>query len=277
MKIKRTLDTLRSVAGYPGIVRSLQKARSSIFFIFPSWQIGGSERVHADIMKAVRECKPDCIITSVQEGDGFRQLFEKYANVIYLRRWGSKVSFRPKMAKLVAKAINRQDNVTVFGSNNLFFYDVIPYLKEHVRIIDLTHSITPNRDWCEAYSVPYVERIQHRVVLGTGTLEAFKEIYAQHGISKTFLERFRVIPNKVSVTEADSDKQDRNGSFEVLFVGRNSDEKRPVLFFEIAKRCTAAGIDASFTAVGDFDTFAPRYASYVNFVGQIRDESRLKQ
>ncbi|WP_353197444.1 glycosyltransferase family 4 protein [Parapedobacter defluvii] len=274
MKLRKAIETISSLWHYRGISRSLRDTRSALFFLFPSWQIGGSELVNEEIKAVVENNRPIIIITTPQSEVGFRGLFARYAEIIYLRRWGTKASFKPKMLQRVAEAINKQPGSVVFGSNNLFFYDLLPYLSPHVRIIDLTHSITPKQEWCETYSVPHVPRIDHRVVLGPNTLETFKAIYANHHIPVALLRRFKVIPNKVRIAVSPSVRE-LTGSFRVIFVGRDSEEKRPGLFFRLAKACVETGVDARFTAIGKFGKHWDHYAPYVDFEGEIRDTERL--
>ncbi|WP_177180975.1 glycosyltransferase family 4 protein [Parapedobacter koreensis] len=178
------------------------------------------------------------------------------------------------MIKLVADAINKQPSAVVFGSNNLFFYDLLPHLRSHVRVIDLTHSITPKQEWCETYSLPYVHRINQRVVLGPNTLETFKAIYASHGVPAALLARFTIIPNKTGIAVSLL-KKELTGSLRVIFVGRDSEEKRPELFFRIAEMCVGKGIDARFVAIGKFVRNWNHYTPYVSFEGEIRDTERL--
>ncbi|SKB26230.1 Glycosyltransferase involved in cell wall bisynthesis [Parapedobacter luteus] len=274
MKLRKAIETISSLWHYRRIRRSLRDMRSPLFFIFPSWQLGGSERIHADIMALVKNSRPICIITTPQRGRGLKDSFAQCADLIYLRRWGTKASFKPKMLQHVAEAINKQADSVVFGSNNLFFYDLLPLLKSHVRVIDLTHSITPKQEWCETYNLPHVHRINRRVILGPKTLEAFRAIYAEHNVPAALLARFTIIPNRASIAVS-SQERELDAPLHIIFVGRDSDEKRPELFFRIAKACSERGIDARFTAVGEFGRIRQPYMPYVHFAGEIYETDRL--
>src|SRR5690606_26642134 len=106
--------------------------------------------------------------------EGLKKEFNEVSDVIELKRWGEKKSFKPIILKKIAKVINQQKHPVIFGSNNLFFYDLIPLLNPHVKIIDLTHSFSTDKDGYEHYSLPSAPRIDKRVVLGANALNTFQ-------------------------------------------------------------------------------------------------------
>src|SRR5690606_1525492 len=60
----------------------------------------------------------------------------------------------------------------------------------------------------------------------------------------------------------------------VLFVSRNSKEKRPDLFFRVVDACTKRGLPITFTVIGDFERVS-QYSDNVTFKGEIRDREIL--
>ncbi len=273
-KLLKYLLTAQSFFYYPFILRRLKANTSQLFFIFPSWQIGGSERVHADIMALFKEVNPVCLITEPQSGEGMKSVFARYADVIYLWRWGTKASFKKKMLKRVAAMVNKQKKAVVFGSNNLFLYDLIPLLDDQVKIIDLTHSFTPDMQWCETYSLRFANRLSGRVVLGRQAVAVYRSLYKKHKVPTELMECFVMIPNLVAIP-AFVPKSGFSETMQVLFVARNSWEKRPELFFRIAEACQHAGLPVSFTAIGDFDKEYNHYRDNVQLTGVITDHNVL--
>src|SRR5690606_17746697 len=136
-------------------------------------------------------------ITEIQRKRGFKKEFQQVADVIYLRRWGQKKRFKRFMLKKIAEAINKKADALVFGSNNFFLYDLIPYLAPHVKVIDLTHSFSIDLGGYERYSLNRVGKIDHRIILGENALKTFEKIYATYHVPSSLLQRFIIIPNKV--------------------------------------------------------------------------------
>lgn len=275
-KLRKALNSILSLLYYPQIIQKINCSTSSIFFVFPSWQIGGSERVHLDILRAIARPSAICFITEIQKKRGFKNEFKEVSNLIYLRRWGQKKNFKSIMLKKIAGTINRKADALVFGSNNFFLYDLIPYLAPHVKIIDLTHTFSIDLRGYERYSLNRVARIDQRIVLGKHALNTFEKIYAAHDVPSSLLQRFLIIPNKVDTPKKLSQKN-YNGPITVLFVSRNSEEKRPDLFFRIVDVCVENNIGINFTVIGDFEKDYSQYANKVTFTGEIHDRGTLNQ
>lgn len=261
---------------YGKIVRELRRINSNIFFVFPSYQIGGAERVHADIMALVADQKPTCFITELPINSGFKKDFYEAAKVIELKRWGTKKAFVPIMAKNIAKVINRQDKPVVFGCNASFLYTLTEHLNENVEVIDLTHAFTPNLMGMEFYSLPYIRRIDQRIVIGQKTKNDYKELYQKNNIPVDCLERFKIIPNKINAPN-DYTKRDYSLPLTAIFVSRNSPEKRPEVFLELAKKACTSNIPVRFIMVGDFEEHHAEYSEFIDFTGPVTDKHKLNE
>lgn len=258
---------------YPRIDWILRK-NHQLFFFFPYWQIGGGEKVHADILEVFQDDRSLCFITDHSENDGFKKSFQAFADTLELGRWAKKQSFSKIMLKKIAGTINRQEQPVVFGCHSHFFYQLIPYLAPHVKVVDLIHAFTFDPNGPEIYSLPPVERINHRVILGEKTRNDFKRLYQKRAIDPDLLERFCIIPNK-SFVPANAPDKNYNDKLKVLFVARNAPEKRPELFVEIANRCRVENIAAEFAMVGDFAGWKGRVAPNVTLMGEIFEREEL--
>lgn len=276
IRTKKTTGTILSLLAYGKIVRDLKKNDSSIFFMFPTYQIGGGERVHADIMALVADQKPTCFITETPKNEGFKDDFQKSANVIELKRWASKKAFIPIMANKIAKTINKQKKAVVFGCNSLFMYQLTDYLNEDVEVIDLTHAFTPNLMGMEFYSLPYIGKIDQRIVIGNKTRNDYQNLYKEQGIPRSYMDRFKIIPNQVDAP-ATYTKEKPSVPLHVVFVSRNSPEKRPEVFLAIAKKCHELALPLRFMMVGDFEKHKGEYGEYIEFTGPITDQMELNK
>lgn len=263
-----------SLLRYGKIIRELKRINSNIFFVFPGYQIGGAERVHADIMALVADQRPTCIITELPINSGFKKDFYEAARVIELKRWGTKKAFVPIMAKNIAKVINRQNKPVVFGCNSDFLYTLTNYLDENVEVIDLTHAFTPNLMGMEFYSLPYVRRINQRIVIGEKTKNDYMELYQKNGISLDYMERFKIIPNQIDAPK-EYTKRDYSLPLTAIFVSRNSPEKRPEVFLELAKKARASDLSIRFIMVGDFGEYQAEYGEFIDFIGPVTDKHEL--
>lgn len=276
IRTKKTRGTILSLMAYGKIVRDLKNIHSSIFFFFPSYQIGGGERVHADIMALVSDQNPTCFITETPNDKGFKEDFYKAANVIELKRWADKKAFIPIMAKRIAKVINKQYRPVVFGCNASFMYTLTPYLDKNVTVIDLTHAFTPNLMGMEFYSLPFVDRIDQRIVIGNKTRNDYANLYREHGIPRSYMDRFKIIPNQIKAPDTYL-KENLKLPLNVIFVSRNSPEKRPEVFLAIAKKCHELTLPTTFTMVGDFEEYQEEHGNYIEFTGPINDKAELNK
>lgn len=269
----RKLGNLQALLKYPIIAKHLHYNRQ-LFFFFPFWSIGGGERVHADILQAVSDAEPLCFLTDRSTDNGFKKEFQQYAATIQLGRWAEKKSFKPFMLKKIAGEINRRKNAVIFGCHSPFFYELIPYMEDHVKVVDLIHAFTYDPNGPEIYSLPHVRRLNTRVVIGEKTKNDFRQFYQRHHIPEEYLDRFLVIPNQVHIPEQVPEK-DFSGKLQILFVSRNAPEKRPELFLEIARECLHRLPGAEFIMIGDFTGLPGPIPSNVRIVGEISNRESL--
>jgi glycosyltransferase involved in cell wall biosynthesis len=206
------------------------KKRKLIFFFIPHHHIGGAERVHLNIIKALPH-KP-IVFFEYSNSNLIDKEFKDNAYCFLIAN-----AKRRKCAFKLLQVITPFFSITLFGCNTGLFYDFISRLNKKVKTIDLTHAFSFPERGIENFSLPYVDLLDKRVVINNKTYEDYKELYIQNNINKSFLERFTVIPNGIEIYDFDNIVIDtRFTNFTIGFVGRNSSEKRPELFFEIVKR-----------------------------------------
>lgn len=222
-----------------------------VYFFFPSVHLGGAETVHADIIENFNDKNTVCLVTGFSANNFSENRFKKHTKLINIFSIVKVKLLKKKSLKLIAKSINNSKKPIVFGSNSHFFYDLIPYLDEKVKVIDLIHAFSyEENSAAEKVSLKVVERINNRVVLGEKTKTDFKELYLKENKNLALLERIKIIKNKVNVPEVKIVK-DFLSPMVILFVARDSYEKRPELFFEIAKKSYEINPDIKFKVIGD--------------------------
>jgi glycosyltransferase involved in cell wall biosynthesis len=224
------------------------KNRSSLFFIFPFYQVGGGEKVHADIVNCVADQKPWVVFGDRSKDSKFKPLFQRSGARLF--DISSLTKYRLTFhicAGALATLINRHSNAVVFGSNTRIFYHLLRYLKPNVRRIELLHSFGGG---VERISLRMVTQIDTRVVINRQTRQDLEEQYAANDVNPEFIERVVLIENKVPIPDSYPQKRD-DDQLKVLYVGRGAAEKRVHLVGKAATRCHESGIPAEFTLVGD--------------------------
>lgn len=238
---------------------------STNFFFFPFYHIGGAERVHIDILSVFPKKNNLCFITNTSKDSKFKKKFEKYSTLNYLGKL-IKSPFKKFTVKIISTAINKIKKPTVFGCNTAFFYELIPHLQPHVKVIDLTHAFSDGG--IEITSLPHIKWLDKRIVLGQKTFSDYKKLYEENNISKTELDKLVIIKNKVISIKKVSPKTIDN-SLNVLFVGRNSPEKRFHIILKVAKQCFKENIPVQFTCIGDFTPSEYDTTNNIHFTGEI--------
>lgn len=254
--------------------RSEIKELHDILFFFPAYHFGGGERVHADILEIFKDYPTSCFIIHKSSNDFMKEDFYRHTEIIELSKYKS-IKYSPYF-KTLAKKINEKQNPIVFGCNNLFFYRLLPFLAPHVKVIDLMHAFSYEDPGApENISLEVSDRIHNRIVLGRKTYNDFIQLYRKNNIDEKLIDRISIIQNKVSIPESYPEKKE-NKQLKVLFVTRNTHEKRPEVFLEIAKRCEQKNIPVDFTMIGDFNNI-PISQSNIRIVGTIKEKEILNK
>jgi len=248
--------------------------KKEIYFIFPFYHLGGAETVHRDIMEVFSDRKTICIVTNKSDNELNKTAFSNLTNVVEIEKIIERKKEKKVALKFIARKINKSKNAVVFGCNSQFFYDLIPYLNEDIKVIDLVHAFSYEEPYAaEKYSLPFVSRIQNRIILGKNTYNDFARLYESSGIDQQFLTRLKIIRNKVEVPTVYSQKK-VGQNLKILFVGRNGYEKRPELFFDIAQKAFELNLPCEFSVIG-FSTDR-EIPTNTTIVGE-RDKTELDQ
>ncbi|MFD2598099.1 glycosyltransferase family 4 protein [Sphingobacterium corticis] len=275
-KMRKLFHTVKSVIMYPHIIGRINKIESNIIFFFPFYHTGGGEQVHADILNAVKDQFPVCILTEMSHNQDLKSEYQKSAELIELIRLGSKKSFRKFVAKRVARILNRKGNLTIFTCNSPFFDLMAPFLDDKIRKIDLIHTYRGDVVGdTEHRTLPYVNQLDNRVVLGNKQRELTIGFYKRFGLPDYLNERVVVIPNAVPLVNFNDSRRYPTKTLNILFVSRNGWEKRPRMFVDIAKKAFEKNMPFHFTMVGDFEEFGNQVTPNVTLAGRVSDKQKL--
>lgn len=244
---------------------------SGLFFFFPFCHVGGAERVHARIVDCLAPERLWVVFTKRSDNEGFRPRFQggRTFNLWFFCKYGY-----PLSVGILAGIINRHRGATVFGSNSLVYYLLLPYLRPHVRAVDLLHAFGAGT---EEYSLPMAQRLQARVVICDAVRRQLEEQYGEQGVDAELQERIRIIPNAVAVPATLPEREVRE-KLSVLYVGRGSAEKRVHLVGRVAARCVREGVAAEFLMVGAVEQAVnPEDRPFCSFAGEIRDDAEMNR
>lgn len=248
-----------------------------LFFIFPWYQVGGGERVHSQIVSCLNK-KKSCVIFSDYSKDyTFYKTFQENAEIVDLKRNFYKnsvnLSYRWIILGYISSMINNSVCPITFGSGTPFYYELLPLLNNKVKTIDLVHQFGSG---IEIFSLPYVPRIDKRIVITKTLYYQFQELYKINYLDD-YLPRISIIENGIKI-EKEYPIKKLNKKIRVLFVSRNSPEKRPHLIGKIAYQCACLGINAEFICIGDINfDIAPEHLQYCTVLGPIYNTDTLFQ
>ncbi|TRX13474.1 glycosyltransferase family 4 protein [Flavobacterium gawalongense] len=237
-----------------------QKRFKLILFFIPYHHIGGAERVHLEIIKSLKY-KP-IVIFDRTDGTVLSKEYLKNAHCFFVTN-----QKRKKILIYLIQIISYLLPLTLFGCNSGFYYQILSKIKNNVTTIDLTHAFSFPEHGMEITSLKYIHLLDNRVVINNKTLEDYQQLYAENNIDDNYLDRFKVIPNGVQIGEFMSDTIfSRFNDFTIGFVGRNSKEKRPEVFFELVNCIENSNVKAK--VIGDnFNDFKENYKQVKYFEG----------
>jgi glycosyltransferase involved in cell wall biosynthesis len=246
------------------------------FFFFHSSSIGGAERVHLDLLTHIEVHNPTVVIAENRSERGWEENFKAVS------MWYYDISESQKNRRkfhfylgYFSELINRSDTRLVLGSASYFFYRLVPFLKVKNRV-NLLHALVEKHEkGFEHYTAEVFEHIDKTIVLNESIKNNFISFLHDHKI-KTNPQSVAVVDNCVEFFYEDY-RADKN-NLNILFVGRESEEKRVFILKDIIKKASTRIPNLTFTLVGsDFESIKNEELNNVNILGKIYDKKRLNE
>jgi L-malate glycosyltransferase len=244
------------------------KTNHSIFMFFYNADVGGGIKVNADILYCIKEKKPLVIFCKKPKNNKYKHLFElEGVRIMYLdkyldNKWIHFVNifFRG----VFASWINNTKKAIVFGGECIYFYKILPHLKKEVKTIELCHV----NKWLN-FTQAYIKSIDKRIFSTPQIKRDVETQYRTNKIPEIYYENLLFIDNKIEIPPY---IENNNPLLEVVFIGRNSPQKRVYLIIEIAKRVYAQNKNIHFSFVGDLEEYAVTdMKNYCTFYGLVND------
>lgn len=268
-----------------------------LFYFFPLASVGGTERVHLDVLNALSQYPAEIFIrykVNPWKGMAFKQSkegrkegiqlkleFEVYGKCTFLSDYLEAPRFgrfiRAWYINRLVKKINACSNPIVIFWHRESIEFLWEQLAPHVKIIDIVHNNSNNDVPDSSYLVnDWAPRINRRVLVNAGLMLWISPLYQNQQNAEALLQRISIINHQVSIPKELPMKP--MDVFRILYVGRDAKEKRISLFFEIAEHFAndsrvwfeAIGIDPSdkapnnvhcFGVITDKKTIERHYAS----------------
>lgn len=258
-------------AQYRLLKKILREHKGRVFLFFPYTHVGGAEQVHADIAEAYKEEKPLVFFTAFSQNAGFVPRFEKSATVLNIPGALNHPFTRKKAFQLIVSHIQKQPAPLVLGSNSGYFYDVAAAVPQSVKLIDLIHAFKyqPEANETQKKYLALSTRFSRRIFVSSAALDEFRTFCFHQNCAKSYLDKLKLIYNQTAippfVTRTCQDP------LRILFVGRDSSEKRRWMFEKLATRLRKeAPGKFAFTVAGSTGA-----ADGINYLGEISDAHQM--
>jgi L-malate glycosyltransferase len=210
------------------------KLEYDIFFFFPFYHIGGAEKVHYQICEAAKNTKCIVFFTKKSNGANFKTAFEdtgvtiKEVSNYTDNKWlyFTNIIFRG----IISTYINQQKNSPiVFNGQCNFGYKISPWLNKRIKQVELIHAFN-SFSWIR---LPFLEFYSTTVMISQVKIKEHLEQYKLLNVPQIYTGNIVYINNAIKINKEEISKE--TDKFIVLFVGRNSPEKRVELCTLIAR------------------------------------------
>jgi glycosyltransferase involved in cell wall biosynthesis len=253
--IKRMLEDLII---FPFILWGKWKARKQplnktyeVFFFFPFYHTGGAEKVHSLIANALKDKKALIVFTRRSQDTAFKKDFETAGHDIidisshtdHKERYWDNLIYRG----VFAAYINAQQQPTlVFNGQSNFGYKLSRWISPSIPQIELIHSFSS----FSYIRMPFLPFYRETVMISKRRIDDHLALYRRWGVPKSYDTRIRYIVNGIALTEP-RPMAKTGVPTSMLFVGRGTVEKRPMVAAKLAKRLKDAGVNIRMGFVGD--------------------------
>jgi glycosyltransferase involved in cell wall biosynthesis len=229
---------------------------TSCFLFFPSADLGGAPKVNADITSLLRTKNPLIVFSKKPKNNGFLSLFQlNETHILDLHRAIDQKAWHWLnfiWRGILSAWINKAESPLVIGGECMYFYKIVPWLKPHVRVIEIAHLDT----WLN-YNQAFVPNIDVRICSTPKLKRTIETQYQQNGVPSSFAERIVFIDNWVTIPPPS--EMPPTNTLQLLFVGRGAPQKRVYLLSKIAEILLRNGRPVHFTFVGDVETQLSEY------------------
>jgi glycosyltransferase involved in cell wall biosynthesis len=207
------------------MANNIRKNKQTIYFFFPYYHTGGAEKVYLQIVKCFGDKRCIVFFTDRSRDNKNKKEFKDYALCFNLFGISNKIKiFKKILIFILSFIINKSDDAIVFGSNSRFFYSLLHKINKHIKVVDLVHWLDGEMG---EIIIKNTEKVSRRIVVTEAIKPVLEKEYAKNKINQSETGKVKVIEN--CVLNNLQFKKDYQGKLKVLYIGRNTYEKRPEL------------------------------------------------
>lgn len=249
------------------------KTKHNLFFFFSSADIGGAPRVNIDITQCLKDQKPIIFFSKKPKNNQFRREFDiDGVRVVDLHKYIDNKLFHFInffFRGVLASWVNAREKPVLFGGECLYFYKVIPHVKEGAKCIELCHLPT----WL-GYSLGHIRHMDVRVFSTIALKKEVEHQYKMNHLPQDYFKRLYFIDNAIDIPPFE---ERHNEKMEVVYIGRGAPQKRVHLIAAIAEKLHQQNTRVHFTFVGDVETIVnPEEYPYCSFMGNVKDQQQME-
>ncbi len=253
------------------------KKEYELFYFFPFYHIGGAEKVHYQIAAVTNKGNGIIFFTRKSLNNLYYKQFEdtgctlvdvsKYTDNKFL--YFNNLVYRG----IISQYIHAQKKKPlVFNGQCNFGYKISPWINKDIPQIELIHSLCS----FSYIRIPFIEYYYKTVMISKKRIEDHLELYAQYHIPVYYNQRIEFILNGITLPETTKQTINNNGTLQVLYVGRDTEEKRVHLIAMVAKAIKENNYDAEFIFMGEVKNAIPvELYAYCTFLGNQNDEEKI--
>lgn len=223
-----------------------------IFFFFPFHHIGGAEKVHANIVNAVKGKRALIIFTRKSKEEGFLNEFKlsgyqimdvsaltdnkfQYWNNLYYRG-------------IFSGYINAQKCKTVvFNGHSNFAYKLSRWIRKDFSQVELIHSFSS----FSFIRLPFIPYYRETVMISRNRINDHLEQYKKWGVPSAYSSRISYILNGIELPVLKEAREFEEGRLRMMYVGRGTPEKRVHLAGAIATELRKQNLPVEMSFAGD--------------------------
>ena len=229
--------------------------RKTILFIFPWMVVGGADVFNLELLKRLPKDKYNSIVlTTTPNRNPLRQEFENHATIYDMSSFIDRINYQ-EFTDYIIKSRNVD---VVFISNSEYGYYMTPYLKSKyptIPFIDYIHSVD-NAD--PRRGVGRCSRDVDNYLYGTYCCNNFTKNQLKEKFDKTNVSTVYIGTDQDKFDAKKFNKKELKKKYDlpeekkiISFIARFSEEKRPEMFVEIAKRIHEKDSNTYFVMGGD--------------------------
>lgn len=221
---------------YLSIILYFKIINGKNIFIFPFYHTGGAEKVHLDIVKSFPKKDNLIIFTNTSYNNHFLSEFKKHSKILHFYKYHNNLYFRKLTFKFL-RLLKNSSEITVFGCNSLYFYQVLEHLPKNVKKIDLIHAFTlPDPGGMEIYSLNKISFLTYRMVINEKTKNDLINLYKEKNILEKYIRQIKIISIAIDLPKRKPIKNHQKEKLQIIFCGRVAKEKRVHLIVEIGEK-----------------------------------------